>query len=66
MATKGSQASDLEIRVCMATKGFQSTDKYSGLAEFVSIQLTNGRRFFFASIRVQPCYGLRRKVFKKS
>ena len=46
MATKGSQASDLEIRVCMATKGFQSTDKYSGLAEFVSIQLTNGRRFF--------------------
>ena len=27
MATKGSQASDQEVRICMATMGFQASDK---------------------------------------
>ena len=49
----------------MATKGSHATDKDSGLTEFVYILLSNGRRFL-VSIRVQPCYGLRRKVSKKS
>ena len=65
MATKGSHAKISGDQDLYGDRGVPIIDKDFGASEFVSILLSNGRRFR-VSVRVQPCYGLRRYCFKRS